>query len=423
MKVEQLQHAMLDQRIDRAETQLENDTGKEILNLKSAIPSVPSKADNYRTLQEFLMELLRHHHKQPRVIPALIDMLDAALKRLHTEDSNRVTAQLTTEVSGSMAAIHLLKRLGFHFQARGCRLVAPYVVFPHWNTDDLLIPSYDALKAVADLATDTNCTQALVNCLPLSQDNISLMIDLLSITKHAAEVQLKVSDLSVKPLWQTSQTRQLLLAVGLHQIGLLPSFNNMPNNKQLLTSLLQLLLSVSCHKSPVLLYRLDVSLLGREADSKSSLSSDIQAKLPSLTPLILPRNQLRMSTPWLSSVEQPDEMVEKIKLARSKSDLTETFHKQLGRAKTWHQTSVIAQANEALSEFGRAKTTPSRVKVLAGSTASQQRIPLQRDPILILRDIDQRRDYAHHVLQERLEDIGGRHRDNVMKLFLPYIRT
>ena len=81
------------------------------------------------------------------------------------------------------------------------------------------------------------------------------------------------------------------------------------------------------------------------------------------------------------------------------------------------------QANEALSEFGRAKTSPSKVKVLAGSSASQQRIPLHREPILILRDIDQRRDYAHHILQERLDDIGGRHRDNVMKLFLPYIKT
>ena len=75
--------------------------------------------------------------------------LDAALKRLHTEDNNKVTAQLTMDVSGSLAAIQLLKRLGFHFQARGGHLMSPYIVFPHWNTDDLLIPSYDALRALA----------------------------------------------------------------------------------------------------------------------------------------------------------------------------------------------------------------------------------------------------------------------------------
>ena len=60
-----------------------------------------------------------------------------------------MTAQLTMDVSGSLAAIQLLKRLGFHFQARGGHLMSPYIVFPHWNTDDLLIPSYDALRALA----------------------------------------------------------------------------------------------------------------------------------------------------------------------------------------------------------------------------------------------------------------------------------
>jgi hypothetical protein len=83
----------------------------------------------------------------------------------------------------------------------------------------------------------------------------------------------------------------------------------------------------------------------------------------------------------------------------------------------------LRQANETLADFGRAKTTPAKVKVISGSTASQQRIPTQQEQILILTDIDQRRAYAHHVLTERLEDIGGRHRDGVMKLFLPYIKS
>ena len=36
--MEQLQHAMLDQRIDRIEKELEEESGKEILNPKSAVP-------------------------------------------------------------------------------------------------------------------------------------------------------------------------------------------------------------------------------------------------------------------------------------------------------------------------------------------------------------------------------------------------
>ena len=38
VKMEQLQHAMLDQRIDRIEKELEEESGKEILNPKSAVP-------------------------------------------------------------------------------------------------------------------------------------------------------------------------------------------------------------------------------------------------------------------------------------------------------------------------------------------------------------------------------------------------
>ena len=50
----------------------------------------------------------------------------------------------------------------------------------------------------------------------------------------------------------------------------------------------------------------------------SSISGGMdQMKLPSLTPLILPRNQLRMSTPWFSIGETPDEMGEKLKLAQT----------------------------------------------------------------------------------------------------------
>ena len=49
--------------------------------------------------------------------------------------------------------------------------------------------------------------------------------------------------------------------------------------------------------------------------ASSTLTFD-PSRLPSLTPLLLPRNQLRMSTPWLSAVEKSEEMEEKIKLAK-----------------------------------------------------------------------------------------------------------
>ena len=35
-----------------------------------------------------------------------------------------------------------------HGQARGADLTEPYVIFPHWNHDELLIPAYEALRAL-----------------------------------------------------------------------------------------------------------------------------------------------------------------------------------------------------------------------------------------------------------------------------------
>ncbi|XP_061183714.1 tetratricopeptide repeat protein 28-like isoform X2 [Saccostrea echinata] len=418
----QIQHSMLDQALNKTEKELEEEKGKELLNPKNVLPLVSSREDNLKTLQECLAFLLLHHKGQPEVIPKLIDLLDSALKRLHTEENNRQTTRLPDCVIQSSKAMELLRLLGFHFQAKGASLSSPYVVYPHWNQDELLIPTYDALRAITDISFEVDCVQAIHDMLPLTQDSISLLVDLLAITKHAAEVQLKVSDLSVRPLWQNSRVKKVLTATGFHQIGLLLNFNKTPSRKQLLTAVLQFMLSVSAYKSQVLLYRLDVNLLGKSSASKKADSVEM-SKLPSLTPVILPRNQLRMSTPWLSKPEKPEEMEEKIKLARSKSDVDDEFRDHLERAKTWHQISVIAQANERLAQYGRPRTTPTKVKVLPGASSSQQRTPVNKERLLVIPEVDQRRDYAGFVLQQRMDNIDVRHKTEVMKLYLPYIQT
>nr|XP_022304332.1 uncharacterized protein LOC111111570 isoform X2 [Crassostrea virginica] len=269
--------------------------------------------------------------------------------------------------------------------------------------------------------------------------SLCFFVTQLALTKHAADVQLKVSDLSVRPLWQNFKIKKVLSATGFHQIGLLLNFNKTPSRKQLLTAVLQFMLSVSAYKSQVLLYRLDVNLLGKSSASKNAASPEM-SKLPSLTPVILPRNQklgfslsdsltnltdyrLRMSTPWLSRPEKPEEMEEKIRLARSKSDVDDEFKDHIERAKTWHQITVIAQANESLAKYGRPRTTPTKVKVRSGSTASQQRTPVKKERLLVIPEVDQRRDYAGFVLQQRMDNIDVRHKTEVMKLYLPYIQT
>lgn len=58
-----------------------------------------------------------------------------------------------------------------------------------------------------------------------------LFVSQLALTKHASDVQLKVTDLSVRPLWQNGKIKNVLTATGFHQIGLLLNFNKTPSQK------------------------------------------------------------------------------------------------------------------------------------------------------------------------------------------------
>ncbi|CAL1537155.1 unnamed protein product [Lymnaea stagnalis] len=422
MSLSDVRHAQLDQLIDKCEAETEESSAVPILNPKSSIPNFGSKEENLAMLQLHLKNLLRNHYKNPQVIPELFDLLDTALKRLHTMDSTKLPCQLTELLAKNHQAMNLLKWLGFHFQAKEAKLTNPYIIFPHWNTDHLLIPTYDALKAASELTCSPACVTAICETLPLSQDKISILIDLLTITKHASDIQLRVTDFSVHPLWHNTRTKALLTTTGFHQVGLLLSFNMVGMHKQLLVAMLQLLLSFSCYKSPVLLFKLDVNLLGHSNKARDPVIEC--PKLPSLMPLLLPRNQLRMSSPWLSVIEQKDEMQEKIKLARSATNLSEEYLGHLEKAKTWHHTTVTAQAKETLDKYGRPSSSPkSKVKVKPGSTPSEPRVPVDYEKLLTPRVVRQRRNYAHFVLEERVENIDKRKKDNLVKLYLPYIHS
>ena len=53
----------------------------------------------------------------------------------------------------------------------------------------------------------------------------------LCITRHAPEIQLKVSDLTVKLLWLHPKVKAVMAALGFHQIGPLLTFENVPSNR------------------------------------------------------------------------------------------------------------------------------------------------------------------------------------------------
>ena len=64
-----------------------------------------------------------------------------------------------------------------------------------------------------------------------------------------------------------------------------------------------------------------------------------------------------------------------------------------------------------------------KVKVKSGATASHRRVPLDEVKQLTPREVNQRRDYAHFVLHDRITDINKRKKDGVIKLYLPYIKS
>lgn len=127
------------------------------------------------------------------------------------------------------------------------------------------------------------------------------------------DIQLYITDATVAAVWKKPSARVVLSVMGFHQISSILHFHATLKHKRLLNATLQLFISLSNGKSPLLLRKLDVNLLGGHHLRKHSITND--TFLPSLTPLILPRNQMRMATPWLSVLENSEEMKEKIKLA------------------------------------------------------------------------------------------------------------
>ena len=108
---------------------------------------------------------------------------------------------------------------------------------------------------------------------------------------------------------------------------------------------------------------------------------------------------------------------------------------------------VSLQANIALDAYGRPKTSPTKVKVVSGASASLVRVSVHSDRkilkhsekevclllhvVLLQRPVDEevvftnemsdgRRDYAHYVLKSRVDTVKLHENEGVRKLYLPY---
>ncbi|CAD5115886.1 DgyrCDS4822 [Dimorphilus gyrociliatus] len=418
VNLQEIKHCQLDQLIDKAEDKFKEEYNWDPLNPSPLTPTEKSREYILEELMNNLSSLLVRNDQQPEVLPHLVDLLDMSIKRLNNHMPISQTIMLNDNLASNVQALLILRSLGFRFQAKDGVLSEPFVVFPYNDNEVLLLPVYDALRACLDIRNSPKLCRALYELFPATQDSISHIIDLLAITKHSTDIQLYVTDATVAAVWRKPSARVVLSVMGFHQISSLLHFHATLKHKRLLNATLQLFISLSNGKSPLLLRKLDVNLLGGHHLRKHSPTNDIC--LPSLTPLILPRNQMRMATPWLSVLENSEEMKEKIKLAFRKKRLDVEYRETLSRAKTWHQTPLENNEN---SPTQRPMTSPSRsqkVKVLATSSQSHSRLPIDHKPLLTIPETEENRDYARYILDERQDEANKRFRIHTRKLLSPY---
>ncbi|XP_035685485.1 tetratricopeptide repeat protein 28-like isoform X1 [Branchiostoma floridae] len=421
----QIKRAMLDQTMDKVEDV------EDLLNPKPLTPEAASKETLLYRLQACVSVLLSHSREHPDTVPTLLQMIGDAIDLLDATEYRQPPVRLPDHVVATPGALPLLSLLGFDFQPRGAHVEQPYILFPHWNQGKLLLPSYESLTAAIDIISNHQCTQCISEILPTTEDILCQLIDMLSLTLHSPELQLRVGDTGVQPLWaRGSATRRLLSALGFLQVGPLLVFNKVASNRVLLTATLHMLCAMSVTKSSGTVHKLDVSQLATSqlttamTRETSMVTPAIGAKvLPSLRPVLLPRNQLNVSATWMSEKEKPSAVRHKLQLSQQLQGIQADYRRYMSRTVQWHSELLTAQANESLAQIGKVPPNPDKVKVIAGATPSMERTPVDLEPTLDLEGVEQRRDYSNYVLHRRCENIADLHRDSLRKLYLPFLET
>eukprot|EP00058_Branchiostoma_floridae_P023966 XP_002609456.1 hypothetical protein BRAFLDRAFT_127019 [Branchiostoma floridae] len=408
------------------------------LDLQMKLPTcllaaAASKETLLYRLQACVSVLLSHSKEHPDTVPTLLQMIGDAIDLLDATEYRQPPVRLPDHVVATPGALPLLSLLGFDFQPRGAHVEQPYILFPHWNQGKLLLPSYESLTAAIDIISNHQCTQCISEILPTTEDILCQLIDMLSLTLHSPELQLRVGDSGVQPLWaRGSATRRLLSALGFLQVGPLLVFNKVASNRQvvLLTATLHMLCAMSVTKSSGTVHKLDVSQLATSqlttamTRETSMVTPAIGAKvLPSLRPVLLPRNQLNVSATWMSEKEKPAAVRHKLQLSQQLQGIQADYRRYMSRTVQWHSELLTAQANESLAQIGKVPPNPEKVKVIAGATPSMERTPVDLEPTLDLEGVEQRRDYSNYVLHRRCENIADLHRDSLRKLYLPFLET
>ena len=79
----------------------------------------------------------------------------------------------------------------------------------------------------------------------------------------------------------------------------------------------------------------------------SMVTPAIGAKvLPSLRPVLLPRNQLNVSATWMSEKEKPAAVRHKLRLSQQLQGIQADYRRYMSRTVQWHSELLTAQVRE-----------------------------------------------------------------------------
>ncbi|PIK41498.1 putative tetratricopeptide repeat protein 28 [Apostichopus japonicus] len=446
--LKQIKTAVLDKHLTQMEQTVLKNLPKDVLN-------EPPKSDQEHSHDALIRQLCLHlsdlllDHRDDDVIPGLVSLMNGYRELARSRDSKPPVQKISTSITSSTPAVKLLSLVGFHFQAGGIDPTEPPVaLYPQWDPDRLMDLTIQALQGIATVSYQADCSYALSKVLLESSAVHSDVIDLLAITKHMPEIQLKSADHGVAAVWGGNVNRELLLKLGFAEVGTLLMFEGNSHNKKLLSAVLQVLCAVCGDKGVSMLERLDPQFLGvanRRVLSKSPSQSPVKSarlkhssalrspavqqpppppkRLPSLNPVLISDSKMAFSTSWQIIPENEAEVKEKMEVSRSLTTVRTDGQVNARVTNEWHALCSYPQALQALNSLGQPTVKRTKVKVHPGGSPSSQRVPLGYKPPLTLEAIEQRRDYAHYVLQERHRDVARRQEKAVRNVFLPYVNN
>ncbi|KAJ8038950.1 Tetratricopeptide repeat protein 28 [Holothuria leucospilota] len=438
--------AVLDLHLNQMETEVLDTLPEDVLNVPQRRDADSTQDALIKKISSHLSQLLLQHQEQTDVIPGLVDLVNGYYQLTKSGDSNPPIQKVSASITSSVPAVKLLSIVGFHFQANGLDPDAPPIaLYPQWDPDQLMDLTLQALQGIADICSNADCSFALSKVLQESNALHSNLIDVLALTVHMPEVQLKASDSGVAEIWNHSIAQDLLHHLGFAVVGTLLMFKENSDNKKLLSATLQVLCALCGEKGKAMVQRLDPRFLGvasRRVFSKSPSQSPIKSarlrssstmrtllpapppkQLPSLNPVVVSDSKMAFSTSWRSLKEEDKERQEKMSLAKSLRAINSEGKTNVRVTNEWHALCSYPQALQTLNSLGQPKPKPTKVKVYPGGSLSSHRVPLGYKAPLPIEAIEQRRDYAHYVLKERQKDVARRHEKAVRDTFLPYVRS